>query len=44
MSQKSECANGGAKSSIFIKEYKPDKKKRQVFTNYKTFIFIVKTV
>ena len=26
MSQKSVCANCGAKKSVFIKEYKPDKK------------------
>ena len=42
ISQKSICANCGAKKLVFVKEYKPDKK--IVFTNYKTCIFIVKTV
>ena len=28
ISQKSVCANCGAKKSVFIKEYKPDKKKK----------------
>ena len=29
MSQKSVCAACGAKKSVFVQEYKPDKKKKQ---------------
>ena len=32
---KSVCADCGAKKSVFVKEYKPNKKKKIVFTNYK---------
>ena len=33
--QKSTCADFGSKKSIFVEEYKPNKKKKYFFTNYK---------
>ena len=41
ISQKSICANCGAKKSVFVNT---GLIKKIVFTNYKTCIFIVKTV
>ena len=38
------CADRGARKSVFVKEYKPDKKKNQFFQITKTCIFIAKTV
>ena len=43
MSQKSICADCGAKTSVCVKEYKINKKKKQFSQVTKTCIVIVKT-
>ena len=43
MSQKSICADCGAKTSVCVKEYKINKKKKQFSQVTKTCIVIAKT-